>query len=120
MTRTLVLVGLALLLAAPAGATTRTGLYGTVMRGPTRPVCSVEEACSEPAAGVTLMFLRGGLTAAKAVTDANGHYRVRLPTGVYTIRVGPRTSLGNRIEPSTARVRAAWRRQNFDIDTGIR
>jgi hypothetical protein len=119
MTRALVLVGLALLLAAPAGATTRSGLYGTVMRGPTRPVCSTEEPCSEPAAGVTLMFARGGVTT-KAVTDAKGHYRVRLSPGLYVISVGARVTLGNRIEPKTARVRAAWHRQNFDIDTGIR
>jgi len=28
--------------------------------------------------------------------------------------------MGGRIDPATVRVRAVWRRQNFDIDTGIR
>ena len=36
-------------LAAPAAAQTRSGLYGTVTRGPTSPVCRVGVACDEPA-----------------------------------------------------------------------
>jgi hypothetical protein len=120
--RASILVFLTLALVGPAGATTGRGLYGVVTRGPTKPVCSSEEACSERAAHTRLRFLRGTAFVSSVVTDARGRYRVRLPRGVYTVRVAgaPLSGIGGRIEPATVRVRAAWRRQNFDIDTGIR
>jgi hypothetical protein len=108
--------------ATPAAAATGQGLYGVVTRGPTRPVCSSEEPCSEPAARTKLRFLRRAVLVATVVTDARGRYRLRLPRGVYTVRVAgvPAGGLGGRIDPENVRVGAAWRRQNFDIDTGIR
>jgi hypothetical protein len=112
----------ALTLVTPAGAATAQGLFGLVTRGPTRPVCAVEEPCSEPAAHTKLRFLRRTVLVATVVTDARGHYRLRLPRGVYTVRIAgvPIGRLGGRIDPASVRVRAAWRQQNFDIDTGIR
>jgi hypothetical protein len=112
----------ALTLVTPAGAATGQGLFGTVTRGPTKPVCSAEDSCSEPAARTKLRFLRRTVLVATVVTDARGHYRLRLPRGVYTVRVAgaPAGGLGSRIDPASARVRSAWRQQNFDIDTGIR
>jgi hypothetical protein len=109
-------------LAAPAAATTGRGLYGVVMRGPTKPVCSSEEPCSEPAVHTRLRFMRGATLVSSVVTDSRGRYRLRLPRGVYTVRVAgaPQSGLGARIDPARVSVRAAWRRQNFDIDTGIR
>jgi len=109
-------------LTAPAGAATGQGLYGLVTRGPTRPVCSSEAPCSEPAAHTELRFLRRTVLVATVATDARGHYRLRLPRGLYTVRVAgaPPGELGGRIDPASVRVRDAWRRQNFDIDTGIR
>jgi hypothetical protein len=111
-----------LVLVAPAAATTSQGLYGTVTRGPTKPVCSSEDACSEPAAHTRLRFRRGTTVAVSVVTDARGRYRVRLPRGIYAVRVAgaPASGIGGRIAPAKVRVRAAWRHQNFDIDTGIR
>jgi hypothetical protein len=114
---------LSLILVAPAGGATGQGLYGLVTRGPTRPVCSVGEPCSEPAARTKLRFLRGGALVGSVVTDARGRYRLRLPGGLYTVRTGAAGSasgIGRGVEPSTVRVRAGWRRQNFDVDTGIR
>ncbi|HEX9599326.1 MAG TPA: hypothetical protein VF963_08105 [Gaiellaceae bacterium] len=113
---------LALAFVAPAGATTGQGLYGLVTRGPTKPVCSAEDSCSEPAAHTRLRFLRSTVVVATTVTDASGRYRVRLPRGVYTVRVAgaPASGIGGRIDPASVRVRAVWRHQNFDIDTGIR
>jgi hypothetical protein len=112
----------ALALVAPASATTGQGLYGLVVRGPTKPVCSIGEPCSEPAAQTKLRFLRGGSVVSSVVTDMRGRYRVRLRPGLYTVRVAgvPAGGLGGRIDPDRVRVRAAWHRQNFDIDTGIR
>jgi hypothetical protein len=120
--RASILVLLATALVAPAGATTDHGLYGLVTRGPTKPVCSTDEPCSEPAAHTRLRFLRGTTRVATVVTDARGMYRIRLRRGLYAVRVGgaPASGMGGRITPATVRVRVVWRRQNFDIDTGIR
>jgi len=120
--RAFILALLTLTFVVPAGASTGRGLYGVVTRGPTKPVCSSEESCSEPAAHTKLRFLRGTALVSSVLTDARGRYRVRLPRGVYNVRVAgtPAGRLGNRIAPATVRVRTAWRRQNFDIDTGIR
>jgi hypothetical protein len=117
-----ILALLALALVAPAAATTGQGLYGVVTRSPTKPVCSSEEPCSGPAAHTKLRFFRGTRFVSSVVTDAGGRYRVRLPRGLYRIRVAgaPASGIGSRIEPAKVSVRAAWRRQNFDIDTGIR
>ena len=122
MRKTALLVLVALLLVAPAGAVTGQGLYGSVTRSPTKPVCSNEAPCSEPAAHVSLRFLRGATLVATARTDLRGRYRVRLSRGVYTVRVAgaPAGGIGGRIDPAAVRVRAVWRHQNFDIDTGIR
>lgn len=122
MTRASILALLLLVLVAPAEASTGQGLYGVVTRSPTRPVCSNEEPCSAPAAHTKLRFLRGTTFAASVVTDGRGRYRLRLPRGVYNVRVAgaPAGGIGGRIAPASVRVRAAWRHQNFDIDTGIR
>ena len=122
MKKASILALLALAVVAPASATTGHGLYGVVRRGPTKPVCSIGEPCSEPATHTKLRFLRGTAVVSSVVTDARGRYRVRLPRGVYVVRVAgvPAGGMGGRITPATVRVRAAWRRQNFDIDTGIR
>ena len=115
-----VLALLTLIFVAPASGTSGQGLYGLVTRGPTKPVCSSDEPCSEPAAGVKLRFLRRTTWVATAVTDARGRYRLRLPRGLYSVRVAGARPIGAGIQPASVRVRAAWRRQNFDIDTGIR
>jgi hypothetical protein len=122
MKRASILVLLALALVAPAGATAGRGLYGVVTRSPTKPVCSSEEPCSAPAVHTKLRFLRGTALVASVVTDVRGRYRLRLPRGFYVVRVAgvPAGAMGGRITPATVRVRAVWRRQDFDIDTGIR
>ena len=107
-------------LAASAGAPTR-GLYGTVTRGPIRPVCEVDVPCDEPAAGVTLLFLRDGKVVARTRTRANGSYVLYdPPAGVYAVRTTLRAF--QRI-PTPSRVRVYPRRfyrVNFFLDTGIR
>jgi hypothetical protein len=122
MRKTAFLTLLTLILVAPAGAATSQGLYGSVTRSPTKPVCSNEAPCSEPAVHVSLRFLRGATLVAMARTDLHGRYRVRLPRGVYTVRVAgaPAGGIGGRIDPTAVRVRTVWRHQDFDIDTGIR
>lgn len=116
--RAVVLVSaVALLLTAGVQAATPRGtLTGIVMRGPITPVCAIEQPCDEPAANVTLMFSRDDTVVGRAVTDAHGRYRLRLPGGAYGVR---RTK--GKVEPNRARVYAGRvTRVDFSIDTGIR
>jgi hypothetical protein len=97
------------------------GLRGSVVRGPITPVCVVEQACTEPANNVTLLFSRNGRIAGRVVTDSAGQYRLRLAPGVYAVRRPGPLGVGRRIEPDHARVYARrFVRVNFSIDTGIR
>ena len=111
---------LALAVVASAGATTGQGLYGVVTRSPTKPVCSPDYPCSEPAAHVTLRFYRGAAFVKAVLTDGKGRYRISLRRGLYVVRVPGATAIGSGIDPRLVRVGASWRHQDFDIDTGIR
>jgi carboxypeptidase family protein len=94
-------------------------VHGTVMRGPTVPVCRVGMPCSAPAKHVTLFFTRNGTTRSTK-TDDRGRYRLRLQAGVYSVRTDQRP-FGTTPEPKTVRVRAGLdRRVDLQIDTGIR
>jgi hypothetical protein len=120
-----VLVGvLSLALAGAAGAQTtvsRGTLIGVVKRGPITPVCVAEQPCDEPAANVTLLFSRGESVVARAETDRNGRYRIRLRSGTYGVRRPGAGSFARKLEPSRARVYAGRvNRVDFSIDTGIR
>jgi hypothetical protein len=118
-------VGLAILVTlafgcGSAGGGTATGLRGKVMRGPTQPVCRVNEPCEEPARGVRLVFSRSGKVVARATTNQKGWYRVTLRPGRYAVSTqNPRVS--KNLSPRSATVpTASVRRVDFDIDTGIR
>lgn len=99
---------------------TATGLTGKVMRGPTQPVCRVDEPCEEPARGVKLVFSRSGKVVARATTNQKGWYRVTLRPGRYAVTTGnPRVA--RNFSPKTAMVpKDRVKRMDFDIDTGIR
>jgi hypothetical protein len=96
-------------------ATLKSGLYGTVMRGPITPVCVAEQPCSAPAAGAVLVFTRGAVID-RVTVASDGSYRLHLPAGMYVVRTGSK-----RLEPTLARVFAGrMARLDFSIDTGIR
>jgi hypothetical protein len=105
---------------ASAGGGTATGLRGKVMRGPTQPVCRVNEPCEEPARGVRLVFYRSGKVVARATTNQKGWYRVTLRPGRYAVStMNPRVA--KNFSPKSATVpKSGVKRQDFDIDTGIR
>ena len=118
-------LGLALLVTlafacGSAGGATATGLKGKVMRGPTQPVCRVSEPCEEPARGVRLVFYRSGKVVARATTNQKGWYRVTLRPGRYAVSTSnPRVARS--FSPKSATVpKSGVKRQDFDIDTGIR
>jgi len=103
-----------------AGGGTATGLKGKVMRGPTQPVCYVNQPCDEPAKGVRLVFYRSGKAVARATTNQKGWYRVTLRPGRYAVStMNPRVA--QNFSPKSATVpKSGVKRQDFDIDTGIR
>jgi Carboxypeptidase regulatory-like domain len=107
--------GMAALLAAALA-----GLFGTVVRSPTTPVCQVGNPCSAPAAGVTLTFSHDGKVVKSVVTTSAGKYHVQLAAGVYTVRFVSKSRIA-RLTPTTVTVRSgAVLRRDFTIDTGIR
>jgi hypothetical protein len=96
-------------------------LHGTITRGPTTPVCQVGKPCSEPMARALLIFTRNGRVAARARSDPQGHYSVRLRLGTYAVTLGVRPKLGSGIQPRTITLRRAVpTRVDFAVDTGIR
>jgi hypothetical protein len=122
MRAVIVVSGLGLLLAAGANATARSsGLYGVVTRGPITPACVAEMPCSAPAKNVTLLFSRNDRVVGRVVTDAEGRYRLPLPSGVYSVRRPPAPLIDRRLDPTRVRVyRGRFVRTDFSIDTGIR
>jgi hypothetical protein len=105
--------------AGAAVSTTRSGLRGKVMEGPTRPVCHVGEPCEKPAAEVVLEFRRSGVLVARARTTQTGTYSVRLRRGYYRVRA-THTPLAKTLTPCTVKVpRDRFARVDFHLDTGI-
>ena len=118
--RLLAVLGAAVALAPAASSAPATGLYGLLMRSPTRPVCVAELPCSAPVRGAMLVFSRNGRVVGRATTGVKGAYRVELPPGRYGVRV-ERRWFTKRLSPLTVSVpRGAFARVNFMVDTGIR
>jgi hypothetical protein len=112
-----------LALSGSAAAAGTSGLWGVVTRGPTTPVCRAGVPCSGPAAGVRLVFARGGVVRGRAVTSRAGRYRIALTPGIYAIKLGSSSAgrPGFLHAPVAARVVAGrYRRVDVSIDTGIR
>ena len=75
--------------------------------------------CLRPAAGVVLVFSRGGSDRAHAKTRTDGSYRVLLAPGTYRIRVTHPLVL--RARPAQARVYVGrLRRLNIYLDVAGR
>jgi hypothetical protein len=116
----LVLLSALLLLPAASSGTTGSGLFGTVMKGPIRPVCRVGVPC-DAAVEVTLVFSRAGRDVARVHSSKTGHYRIALAPGSYDVRPTVRIGLQKLPKPHGVHVRAGhWDRINFFFDTGIR
>jgi hypothetical protein len=95
------------------------GLAGTVLVSPASPVCRTGSSCTQPARGLTLVFVREGQTQ-KTKTDAKGHYRIQLSPGAYRVLV-PAARLRTSLKPRTATVRnGGFGNLDFRYDPGIR
>jgi hypothetical protein len=102
-----------------ASAPLRSGITGTVIRSPTKPVCEEGVPCSAPAAGVTLVFRRAGVRVAATTTSKAGTYRVLLRPGTYAAQTLRKPPFGS--QPHTVRVlKGRFAVVNFQLDTGIR
>jgi hypothetical protein len=109
-------------LASAAPSAVRSGLYGTVMAGPTRPVCVKDEPCYEPVR-VTLVFSRlaTGKEAARTRSSREGRFRLALPAGYFAVRTVERIGFDRSVAPRRVHVSAGrFSRIVFLIDTGIR
>src|SRR5579859_1086323 len=110
--------------AGPSGAT-GTGLYGTVRKGPVKPVCQIGVPCDAPAQ-VTLIFssMASSPTSTQQLrvkTDKQGRYRIALPAGYYQVRSTVKIGLTKLPKPHAVHVRAGnWDKISFFFDTGIR
>lgn len=119
--RALLLAGLAtsIFLPATSAASSATGLRGTVVVSPSRPVCVEGRPCTAPAPGIVLRFARNGRVVARTTTRADGTYRVLLRPARYAVSFSPNP--GRRaIAPSTVRVpvgRVVL--VDFEIDSGL-
>jgi hypothetical protein len=118
--RTLALIVVALILASAASAaSSRSGLHGTVRRGPISPVCRESVPCDALAPGVVLTFSRTGLSR-RTRTDEKGVYRIGLPPGLYSVTTSLRP-FGRTPRPARVHVRVGhWDTIAFSVDTGIR
>ena len=99
----LLLAAFAILTPPISGASVMSGLHGSVRRGPTHPVCDPTAPCTKPATGVRINFVRGAVVR-HVISDALGHYSIKLAPGKYTVSV-PSARFG--YSPHSARVRRA-------------
>jgi hypothetical protein len=103
-----------------ASAAAPSGIRGTVIKSPTKPVCEEYVPCSAPAAGAVLVFVRNGVEAARAKTLSDGSFRVVLAPGTYVVRSLPKFPIGG-MRPRTVVVRQGLITVvRLTIDTGIR
>jgi hypothetical protein len=65
-----------------------TGLAGTVVRGPVRPVCQVDVPCDAPFSA-TFTVEQGNRVVASFRSDSQGHFESRLLPGKYLVVPGP-------------------------------
>ena len=123
MRRVIALVFASFLLgvAVTAGAAgTQSGIMGTVIKSPTRPVCEEGVPCSAPAAGVALVVTRNGGVVARVTTAHDGTFRVVLGPATYVVRTLRRLRFGG-LQHRTVRVRTGqFAVVNLVVDTGIR
>ena len=92
------------------------GVAGSVRRGPLTPVCTAEQPCDGPAAGVAVELLQRGAVIAQTTTGPDGQYYVLAAPGDYVVRAA-----GRNLEPQPAHVETgSFTEVDFLIDTGIR
>ncbi|HEY2354183.1 MAG TPA: hypothetical protein VGH79_04710 [Gaiellaceae bacterium] len=123
--RATLVLAIALLAGCGGGSTTPSAqkgrLHGTVMRGPTSPVCRPTSPCLEAASGARLVFKAYGGGTTSVVVAKDGSYSASLAPATYAVSVAQQPPVGRAIDPRLVEVTAGERgRVDFVIDTGIR
>ena len=120
-------VALVLLPTSLSGGAAGSGLYGTVRKGPVKPVCEQGVPCDAPAQ-VTLVFTRttpdGTVQSpeqSRVRSTSLGKYRIALDPGFYSVRASAKVGMSKLPKPHAVHVRAGrWDKINLFFDTGIR
>ena len=114
-------VALVLLPAAGPSGATGSGLYGTVRKGPIKPVCQAGVPCDAPVVKTMLVFTKAGRAVARIRSSAQGTYGIALQPGYYDVRATVKIGLTKLPKPHAIHVRAGhWDKIAFFFDTGIR
>jgi hypothetical protein len=97
-----------------------TGLEGTVLLGPTQPVCRPGEACDAPfSAGFEAWH--GQQLVARFRSDSAGHYRVALMPGAYVVVADSAAPIWPGRQAHDVVVgNVGFTHVDLDFDTGIR
>ena len=112
---------LVLLPAATSGGATGSGLYGTVRRGPVKPVCQAGVTCDAPVTKTMLVFSKSGKEIARVRSTAQGTYRIALQPGYYDVRATVKIGVTKLPKPHAIHVRRDhWDKIDLFFDTGIR
>ena len=102
------------------GVVSSTGLEGTMLRGPTRPVCRVDQPCTAPFKS-GFEVLQGGQIIARFESDAEGHFLVHLPPGTYSVSADESAPLLARADAHQVTVGpSGLTHVDLEFDTGIR
>jgi hypothetical protein len=107
------------LVAALSALALASGLHGTVLIDPARPVCPADGSCSAPDPNERLAFWRGTTKVATATTRADGTFRVALAPGTYRLTLPLQRRA--RFAPQSFRVRRGVNSLvKIHVDVGIR
>jgi hypothetical protein len=102
------------------GVVSSTGLEGTMLRGPTRPVCQVDQPCTAPFTS-GFQVLQGGRIVARFQSDSAGHFLIHLPPGTYHVSPDESAPLLARADAHEVTVGpSGLTHVNLEFDTGIR
>jgi hypothetical protein len=94
------------------------GVFGrvTLFFSPCSP-----QTCNPPAKTFTLVFTRQNMVAARVATNAKGRFRRQLKPGRYSVSSTRPQVIGWGLRPNRVTVtRGAWKRVDFQYDTGRR
>jgi hypothetical protein len=102
------------------GVVSSTGLEGTMLRGPTRPVCLVDQPCTAPFKS-GFQVLHGGQIVARFQSDAEGRFLIHLQPGTYTVSPDESAPLLTRADAHEVTVGGSGLTHvDLEFDTGIR
>lgn len=91
-----------------------------MLRGPTRPVCLVDQSCTAPFRS-GFQVLRGGQIVARFQSDSLGHFQVLLPPGTYIVSPDESAPLLTRADAHEVTVGPrGLTHVDLEFDTGIR